>query len=57
LKVYNVIGEEVATLINEIKQIGNYNLTFDAEDLSSGVYLYRLKAGSFVETKKMILMR
>ena len=57
LKVYNVIGEEVATLVNEIKQVGNYNLTFDAENLSSGVYLYRLKAGSFVETKKMILVK
>jgi photosystem II stability/assembly factor-like uncharacterized protein len=57
LKVYNVIGEEVATLVNDIKQVGNYNLTFNAENLSSGVYLYRLKAGSFVETKKMILMK
>jgi hypothetical protein len=57
LKVYNVIGEEVAALVNEIKQVGNYNLTFDAENFSSGVYLYRLKAGSFVETKKMILMK
>jgi hypothetical protein len=47
LKVYNFIGEEVATLVNEIKQVGNYYLTFNADNLSSGVYLYKLKAGSF----------
>jgi photosystem II stability/assembly factor-like uncharacterized protein len=57
LKVYNVIGEEVAGLVNEIKQAGNYNLTFDAVNLSSGVYLYKLQAGSFVETKKMVLLK
>ena len=55
LKVYNVIGEEVVTLVNESQQVGNYNFTFDATNLSSGIYLYKLKAGSFVETKKMIL--
>ncbi|MFI5237418.1 MAG: FG-GAP-like repeat-containing protein, partial [Ignavibacteriales bacterium] len=54
LKVYNIIGEEVTALVNEIKQPGNYNVTFDAYNLSSGVYFYRIKAGDFSEVKKMI---
>jgi photosystem II stability/assembly factor-like uncharacterized protein len=57
LKVYNVIGEEVATLVNEIKLVGNYNLTFDGENLSSGIYFYKLQAGDFVETKKMVFIK
>ncbi|MDH3267255.1 MAG: FG-GAP-like repeat-containing protein [Ignavibacteria bacterium] len=57
LKVYNLIGEEVVTLVNEIKQSGNYDVIFDAAKLSSGVYMYKIQAGSFVETRKMILMK
>ena len=57
LKVYNVLGEEVDILVNEIKQVGNYETNFDASSLSSGIYFYRLKAGDFIETKKMILMK
>jgi len=57
LKVYNLIGEEVATLVNEINQPGNYDVTFDAAKLSSGVYFYRLQAGSFIEIKKFLLMK
>ena len=57
LKVYDVIGNEVATLINEEKTVGNYQVEFDASSLSSGIYFYRLQAGEFVETKKMILMK
>jgi hypothetical protein len=57
LKVYDILGNEVATLINEEKQPGNYELRFDASNLSSGFYLYRLITGNFTETKKMILLR
>ena len=57
LKVYDVLGREVATLVNEQKPAGSYEAPFDASKLSSGIYFYRLKAGSFVETKKMILIK
>jgi hypothetical protein len=57
LKIYNTIGEEVTTLINETKQPGNYEVTFSTEKLTSGVYFYRLQAGSFVQTRKMILLK
>lgn len=57
LKVYDVIGNEVATLVNEEKPAGSYEVTFDASQLSSGIYFYTLKAGSFTETKKMALMK
>ncbi len=57
LKVYDILGREVATLVNETKSAGNYEITFDARNIASGVYFYRLKAGNFVQTKKMILLR
>ncbi|MBE0552036.1 MAG: T9SS type A sorting domain-containing protein [Ignavibacterium sp.] len=57
LKVYDVLGHEIATLVNEYKPAGSYEVDFDATGLSSGVYFYKLQTGSFVETKKMILMR
>jgi len=57
LKVYNIMGQEVATLVNEIQNQGNHSVTFDASKLASGVYLYKLQSGSFVETKKMTLMK
>jgi hypothetical protein len=57
LKIYNTIGEEIETLINEMKQAGNYNVSFNASSLPSGIYFYRLQAGDFLETKKMILLR
>jgi ligand-binding sensor domain-containing protein len=57
IKVYDVLGNEVATIVNEEKQAGSYNITFDASALSNGVYFYRLQAGSYIETKKMILMK
>jgi hypothetical protein len=47
----------VATLVNEEKPAGNYEVEFNASGLSSGIYFYKLQAGSFVETKKMILLR
>jgi Secretion system C-terminal sorting domain len=57
LKVYDILGNEVATLVNEEKPAGSYEVDFDANRFSSGVYFYKLQSGSFVETKKMILLR
>ena len=57
LKVFDVLGNEVATLINEEKPAGVYEVNFSALQFTSGVYFYTLNAGSFVETKKMILMK
>jgi len=57
LKIFDILGREVATLVNENKSAGNYEMNFDANNLSSGVYFYRLHAGSFIETKKMLLMK
>jgi len=57
LKVFDVLGNEVATLVNEEKPAGNYEVEFNASQLSSGVYFYKLTAGSFTDTKKMILLR
>ena len=57
LKVYDVLGNEIAVLVNEEKQAGNHEIDFNASLLSSGVYFYQLKAGEFSETKKMILLR
>jgi hypothetical protein len=57
LKVYDVLGREVSTLVNEVKEPGTYTVQFDATDLPSGVYFYRLTAGDFVATKKVVLMK
>ena len=57
LKIYDVLGSEVALLVNEEKRVGTYELKWDAANLSSGVYFYRLQAGSFVETKSMLLVK
>ncbi|MBN1634786.1 MAG: T9SS type A sorting domain-containing protein [Ignavibacteria bacterium] len=57
LKVFDLLGCEVATLINENLQPGTYEVTFDAGALASGVYFYRLTAGNFSETKKLVLMK
>ncbi|NWF88477.1 MAG: T9SS type A sorting domain-containing protein, partial [Ignavibacteriaceae bacterium] len=57
LKVFDVLGNEVATLIDEYREAGSYEVEFDALNLASGIYLYKLQADSFVETKKMILLR
>ena len=57
LKVYDVLGDEIATLVNEEKSAGTYEIKFDASVLTSGVYFYSLEAGSFIETKKMIFLR
>ena len=57
LKVYDILGNEITTLVNEEKPSGNYEVEFNASSLPSGVYFYRLKSGSFVETKKMIVLK
>ena len=57
LKVYNLLGEEVRTLFEGIKQSGNYTARFDSEELASGVYLYKLKTANYIETKKMLLLK
>ncbi|MEW6511112.1 MAG: T9SS type A sorting domain-containing protein [Bacteroidota bacterium] len=57
LVVYDVLGREVATLVNEVKQPGTYTVQFDGSGLASGVYFYRLTAGSFVQSRKMALVK
>ena len=57
LKIYDMLGEEVTTLVNEFKTTGRYNIIFDGSNLASGVYFYRLEAGNFSDSKKFILMK
>jgi hypothetical protein len=57
LKVYDVLGTEIATLINEEKPAGNYEVEFNGTNLPSGIYFYQLKSGNYIETKKMILLK
>ena len=57
LVVYDVLGREVAILVNEKKTPGRYSVTWDAASKPSGVYFYRLQAGDFTETRKLVLMR
>jgi len=57
LKVYDVLGKEVASLVNEYQNPSIYSVTFDAGKLSSGIYFYKIKAGSFFETRKMLLIK
>ncbi len=57
LVVYNMLGQEVATVVNEKRAAGHYNDTFDASGLASGVCFCRLTAGTFVESKKMLLTK
>ncbi|MHA2061345.1 MAG: T9SS type A sorting domain-containing protein [Candidatus Sifarchaeia archaeon] len=64
LKIFNILGEKVATLVSDRLTAGSYNYEWDASKMASGVYMYRLSVGSlsgqaeeFVETRKMVLMR
>lgn len=57
LKVYDALGREVAALVNEVESAGRHACTFNAANLASGVYYCRLQAGSFIDTKKIILLR
>ncbi len=57
LKVYDILGREVEALVNENKSAGKYSVSFNADKLASGVYLYRIQEGSYFQTKKMILIK
>ena len=57
LKVYNILGQEIATLVNGMKSAGTHTVSFNAEDLSSGVYLYKLETNEFSQTRKMLLYK
>ena len=57
LKIYDILGREVATLVNQKQKPGNYEVSWDASNHPSGVYFYQLKSGNYTETKKMILVR
>ncbi|MCW8812684.1 MAG: T9SS type A sorting domain-containing protein, partial [Chlorobium sp.] len=57
IKVFDILGNEIATLIDEEKSVGTYELTWNAANLPSGVYFYQLRAGEFISTKKMILLK
>jgi hypothetical protein len=57
LKVYDILGSEVATLVNEAKQAGKYEISFDASRFASGFYIYRLQANDFVNVKKLVLLK
>ncbi len=58
LKVYDIIGREIQTLVSEVQTAGTYSINFDANELTGGIYIYRLQiGGKFAETKKMILIK
>jgi hypothetical protein len=57
LIVYNLLGEKIATLLDEDKEAGFYEVKFDASSLSSGIYIYKLTADEFIKTKKMTVMK
>ena len=57
LKVYDILGNEVKTLVNEFKSAGKYSTNFGASNLASGIYIYQLKSGSYISIKKMILAK
>ena len=57
IKVYDIIGREIITLVNEFKSAGNYSVVFDGTNLPSGIYFYTLEAGDFIGTKKMVLLK
>ena len=57
LKIYDVLGNEVAILVNEYRTVGKYEAEFNASNLSSGIYYYKITAGEFIQTRKMILLK
>ena len=57
LNVYNLLGEKVATLVNKVQEAGKYEVSFNASNLASGIYIYKLKSGSFNLVRKMLLMK
>ncbi|MGB5894535.1 MAG: T9SS type A sorting domain-containing protein, partial [Ignavibacteriaceae bacterium] len=57
LRIYDILGREVVLLVNEEQDAGYYKVIYNATKLASGIYFYRLQAGSFIKTKKMVLMK
>jgi len=57
IKVYDILGREVKTLVNEFKKAGYYYIIFDGSNYASGVYFYQIKAGEFVQSKKMVILK
>jgi thiol-disulfide isomerase/thioredoxin len=57
LKVYNILGKEIKTLVNKIQTAGNYEISLNADDLAGGIYFYRIEAGKYIQTRKMILLK
>jgi hypothetical protein len=57
IKIYDILGKEVYTLVNEFKQAGRYSVAFDARNLSSGIYYYTLISGNFKDTKRMVILK
>ena len=57
IKIYDVLGNEISTLVNEEKSVGKFEIEFNGKDLPSGIYFYQLNAGNFITTKKMILLK
>jgi len=57
LSVFDILGREVSVLVNERRDAGSYIVTFDGSNLASGMYFYRLQAGDYVATKKLVLMK
>jgi hypothetical protein len=57
LKIFNALGQEIKTLVNSIKEAGTHNINFDASELNSGIYFYRIDAGAFSQVKKMTLIK
>jgi hypothetical protein len=57
LKVYNLLGQEVRALLNQYQSAGHYSVRFDSQGLPTGIYLYRLSSGAYVQTKRMILLK
>jgi len=57
IKIYDILGKELLSLVNEFKQAGSYSVTFDATNYPSGVYYYKITVGNFVQVRKMILIR
>ena len=57
LKVFDLLGQQVAVIVDELRPAGSHKVVFDASDLTSGVYFYRLQTGAFVQTRKLLLIR
>ena len=57
IKVFDILGNEIETLVSEAKPVGTYEITWHAVNLPSGIYLYKLQAGNYIETKKMTLLK